>query len=81
MAEGGGKKKKKEWLGKCVSILSVEKQEQERGESIGDGGQVDWSAITSTNDFTKTQILGVPRNTVTWKKKRERQLLACTTTV
>ena len=41
MAEGGGEKKKKEWLGKCVSILSVEKQEQERGESIGDGGQVD----------------------------------------
>lgn len=32
---------KKEWLGKCVSILGVEKQEQERGESIGDGDQVD----------------------------------------
>lgn len=36
---GGGEKK--ECLGKCVSIMSVEKQEQERGEGIGDGDQVD----------------------------------------
>ena len=38
---GWGWGEKKQWLGKCVPILSAEKQEQERGESIGDEGQVD----------------------------------------